>query len=102
MKKAIVKYTEEELIRLPSETDWNRLASMRDDEIIYDKDSPDIVLAIKAGTMRKVGRPRRADKKVLVSIRVEPETLTSLRSLGPGWQTKLSRKISLWVKEKNI
>ena len=102
MKRAIVKYTEEELTGLPSETDWERLALMRDDEIVYDEDSPDIDLAIKAGTMRKVGRPRRADKKVLVSIRIEPDTLTTLRSLGPGWQTKLSRKISIWAKEKTI
>ena len=102
MKKAIVKYTEEELTGLSSETDWNRLFSMRDDEIIYDEDSPDIDLAIKTGTIRKIGRPQLADKKVLVSIRIEPDTLTLLRSLGRGWQTKLSRKISLWAKEKAI
>lgn len=102
MKKALVRYTEEELSKLPSETDWNRLTSMREDEIICDEDSPDIALAIKTGTMRKAGRPRRTDKKVLVSIRIEPDTLTLLRSLGPGWQTKLSRKIALWAKDKNI
>ena len=96
----MVRYTEEELAGLPSETDWNRLASMREDEIIYDDDNPDIALAIKDGKMRKIGRPRRVDKKVLVSIRIEPDTLTLLRSLGPGWQTKLSRKITLWAKGK--
>ena len=29
---------------------------MRDDGIVYDEDSPDIALAIKAGTMRAIER----------------------------------------------
>ena len=37
---AIVSYTLEELRKMPSLTDWERLRNIRDENIIYDDDNP--------------------------------------------------------------
>ena len=95
---AVNKYTSEQLRKMKSETDLTRVLSIRDEEILYDEDSPDVGAAIDAGMMKLRGRPKRADKKVPVSIRLEPDILALLRSSGPGWQTKLSNAISDWAR----
>ena len=95
---ANVEYTSEQLKKMKSKTDLNRVLSLRDEEIQYDEDSPDVGAAIEAGTTKRRGRPPRADKKVLVSVRLEPDILALLRSSGPGWQTKLSNAISEWAR----
>jgi uncharacterized protein (DUF4415 family) len=87
--------------KMKSETDLARVLSISDEEILYDEDSPDIGAAIEAGTMKRRGRPPLSDKKVPVSVRLEPDVLALLRSSGPGWQTKLSNAISEWAR-KNI
>jgi uncharacterized protein (DUF4415 family) len=93
-----VKYTSEQIKEMKSETDLDRVLSIRDEEILYDEDSPDIGAAIETGTMKRRGRPRLPDKKVPVSVRLEPDVLALLRSSGPGWQTKLSNAISEWAR----
>ena len=93
-----VKYTSEELKKMKSKTDLARVLSIKDEEILYDEDSPNIGDAIEAGTMKRRGRPPRPDKKVPVSVRLEPDVLALLRSSGPGWQTKISNVISEWVR----
>jgi len=93
---------DEEIADMKSETDWDRVMSMKDEDIIIDGDSPDVVAGIKSGRMKVRGRPRLQDKKVPISIRLEPDTLESLRALGPGWQTKLSNKISDWIKSNAL
>ena len=95
---ANVEYTSEQLKKMKSKTDLDRVLSLRDEEIQYDEDSPDVGAAIEAGTMKRRGRPPRADKKVPVSVRLEPDVLALLRSSGPGWQTKLSNAISEWAR----
>jgi uncharacterized protein (DUF4415 family) len=82
-----------------SQTDWDRVLNMKDEDIIMDENAPDIIAGLKSGKMKIRGRPRREDRKVPISIRLEPDTVASLREAGPGWQTKLSEKISEWVKE---
>jgi uncharacterized protein (DUF4415 family) len=99
MKMGIVRRTKEEMKRAGSQTDWNRVLAMKDEDIIMDEDAPDIIEGLKSGRMKVRGRPKLEDKKIAISIRLEPDTLTSLRGMGQGWQTKLSDKISTWVKE---
>lgn len=43
------------------------------------------------------GRPRLADAKRQVTIRLEPELLERLRATGPGWQTRLSEAVRDWL-----
>jgi uncharacterized protein (DUF4415 family) len=52
----------------------------------------DVVGDAKAALLvRKSGRPRKpvAERKQQVTMRFAPDLLTRLRSLGPGWQTKV-------------
>lgn len=37
---------------------------------------------------RGAGRPPSGNPKKLVSLRIDPDVLERLRSLGPGWQTR--------------
>ena len=46
---------------------------------------PDHVLAAFPNTKVR-GRPRSANPKVQISIRLEPDVLDGLRAQGPGWQ----------------
>jgi uncharacterized protein (DUF4415 family) len=45
------------------------------------------------------GRPKKEVVKQDIHIRLNPSTLTKLKSLGRGWQTKLSAKVDEWVKQ---
>jgi uncharacterized protein (DUF4415 family) len=92
----------EEIKKTKSRTDWDRVLNMKDEDIIMDEDAPDIIEGLKSGRMQVRGRPRREDRKVPISIRLEPDTVASLRESGPGWQTKLSEKISEWAKENAL
>ena len=53
---ADVIYTVEELKNLEDMTDWERVRSMKDEDIICDEDAPDLADLIKQGRARFVGR----------------------------------------------
>ena len=48
------------------------------------------------------GRPRKEVVKQDIHIRLEPSTLKKLKSLGRGWQTRLSAKVDEWVRMGTI
>lgn len=39
------------------------------------------------------GRPRSANPKVPVSIRLDQEVLTKLKATGPGWQSRINEML---------
>ena len=39
----------------------------------------------------RVGRPPKADAKVAVKRRLDPDLLAGLKATGPGWQTRANR-----------
>ena len=42
---------------------------------------------------RRRGRPAgsvKADAKVAINLRVDPDVLAALRATGPGWQTRVN------------
>jgi uncharacterized protein (DUF4415 family) len=39
---------------------------------------------------RKVGRPRAAVTRTMLSLRVDPDVLAALRASGRGWQTRVN------------
>ena len=44
-----------------------------------------------AARMRNaMGRPKSAQTKKAVSIRLDPEVLAKFRATGPGWQTRIN------------
>jgi uncharacterized protein (DUF4415 family) len=46
------------------------------------------------GTVNKGGRPRVANPKKLISIRLTEDVIQRWRSTGPGWQTRMAEKLS--------
>ena len=50
------------------------------------------------GTLtRPRGRPKKADAKVHLHIRLSPQVLGYFRSTGPGWQTRIDEVLRRWV-----
>lgn len=39
------------------------------------------------------GRPRSANPKVAVSIRLDPDVLAKFKAAGPGWQTRINEAL---------
>ena len=48
------------------------------------------------------GRPRVEDKKVVVSIRLPSTDVEKLRSMGKGWQTRVSDFLSQGIRHGKI
>jgi uncharacterized protein (DUF4415 family) len=46
------------------------------------------------------GRPPALVRKVAVSIRLDPDVVTSLRAIGPGWQTRINEVLRAYVKRR--
>lgn len=46
------------------------------------------------GVVNKGGRPRAANPKRLISIRLTEDVIQRWRSTGPGWQTRMAETLS--------
>ena len=45
------------------------------------------------GTLTKPGRPKKANAKVSVHLRLSPEVIAHFRARGPGWQTRIDEAL---------
>ena len=46
------------------------------------------------GELKKGGRPRSANPKLLISIRLTEDVIERWRASGPGWQTRMAEKLT--------
>lgn len=46
---------------------------------------------------RRPGRPEAEAKRILVTIRIDPETLAAYKAGGTGWQTRMNEALTTWV-----
>jgi uncharacterized protein (DUF4415 family) len=46
------------------------------------------------GKVSKGGRPRSANPKRLISIRLTEDVIQRWRATGPGWQTRMAEKLT--------
>ena len=46
------------------------------------------------GKVNRGGRPRSADPKKLISIRLPETVIQKWRATGPGWQTRMAERLS--------
>jgi len=92
---AIVSYTLEELKKMPSQTNWEKLKNMTDDEIDY-SDNPKWTDEMFARATRG-GVPLELPKKVTVYLR--PSLLADYRRSGKGWRTRLSNNFETWLRQ---
>ena len=52
------------------------------------------------GTLTTRGRPKKADAKVHIRIRLSPQVLGFFRASGPGWQTRIDEVLRKWVSRR--
>jgi hypothetical protein len=93
---AIVRYTEEELKKMPSLTDWERVLNMKDDDIAEDVDNPEwtdemCATAVRGGV--PVEQPQR------VSIYLRPSLVKDLNRTGKDWRKRLSENFERWLRQ---
>jgi uncharacterized protein (DUF4415 family) len=43
---------------------------------------------------KKGGRPRSANPRQLISLRLSPDVIARWRATGPGWQTRMAERLS--------
>ncbi len=57
------------------------------------------IISPAEGTLKRGrGRPKKADAKIHIHIRLSPQGLGHFRSSGPGWQTRIDDVLRGWVK----
>ena len=61
---ADVMYTVEELKQLEDMTDWERVLSMKDEDIVFDEDCPPMEELIKQGRLHFIGRGSPNDPRM--------------------------------------
>ena len=42
---------------------------------------------------KKAGRPKSANPKEMISLRLPPEVVARWRATGPGWQTRMAKRL---------
>jgi len=94
-----------------SGTDWDRLKTMPDEEIVYDDDAPRtddafwgravtssgggqkaILEAIEKRSQGELG-PQKTPIKVSITILVDQRVLDYFKAGGKGWQTRLNQAL---------
>lgn len=59
------------------------------------KDLPELTDEMLArATLKKGGRPRSANPRQLISLRLPAEVIARWRATGPGWQTRMADRLS--------
>ena len=53
----------------------------------------DVVIRPANGTLTKPGRPKSANAKRSVHLRLSPDVLKYFRASGPGWQTRIDETL---------
>ena len=48
--------------------------------------------------LRPVGRPKASTTKQRISIRLSPEVLSSFKTTGRGWQTRINDALKDWLR----
>ena len=66
-----------------TEDQWNRAEIARGD----------VVIRPANGTLTKPGRPKSANAKKSVHLRLSPDLLAWFRKTGPGWQTRIDETL---------
>jgi len=85
----IVRHTSEDLAAMrrtgASQTDWERVAAMRDEDIILDEDSPELDEISFAQAIFPISIP-----KARVTLRLDQDVLAWFKAQGKGYQTLIN------------
>jgi uncharacterized protein (DUF4415 family) len=59
------------------------------------KELPELTDKMLAGAVvKKGGRPRSANPRLLISLRLPAEVVARWRATGPGWQTRMAERLA--------
>ena len=50
--------------------------------------------ALSRAVINKGGRPKLANPKQLITLRLAPEIIEKWKATGPGWQTRMASRLS--------
>ncbi|MDQ6619739.1 MAG: BrnA antitoxin family protein [Pseudomonadota bacterium] len=50
--------------------------------------------ALANAVVKKAGRPRSANPRKLISIRLPADVIEEWKATGPGWQTRMAERLS--------
>ncbi|MDR0874087.1 MAG: BrnA antitoxin family protein [Prevotellaceae bacterium] len=92
---AIVRYTREEIDKMSSRTNWEKLKKKTDEDIDF-SDIPEWTDEMFARATRGNTKPEIPEK---VTLYVQPSLLSGYRRTGKGWRTRLSNSFELWLRQ---
>ena len=82
-------------ITKPSRTDWDRVATMADEEIDY-SDIPPL-----RDDFFKDAQVRWPEKKKQVTLRIDPDVIEFFRKQGKGYQSMINAVLRKYVEAHN-
>ncbi len=99
-KERIVRYTQEELERMPSRTDWARVDAMTDEDIARQiAEDPDVApewTEEEDQMLKRKPGQRGAQKtptKESITLRLDRDVLAYFRAQGAGWQSRINEAL---------
>lgn len=97
---------------LSNQTDWEKIKTLGDADIIHDADSPattdaDWVQAFTSHSAaelhtqvaHRIRGTNKRPQKEQVTVQYDVEVLAYFRSTGKDWQTRMNNALKEWVKE---
>jgi uncharacterized protein (DUF4415 family) len=88
----------EEMIRRGEDrTDWKRVKSMKDKDIVIDEDAPEPTAEQWA---KAIVTDRRLPKKN-ITLRLDPDIIDWFKSRGKGYQTRMNSVLRAYIKLKS-
>jgi uncharacterized protein (DUF4415 family) len=82
-----------------SRTDWGRLATMKDEEIVIDADAPAWTPEMFARAIVRKGL-KPATTKSLVSLRIDTDVLAWFKKQGPGYQSRMNALLRAYMEAR--
>lgn len=79
-----------------SQSDWARVRSLKDKDVVVDRDAPAWSPEMFARAIVKKGL-KKPSSKSLLSLRVDSEVLSWFRSQGPGYQSRMNALLRAYM-----
>ena len=79
-----------------SRSDWARVRSLKDKDIVVDRDAPEWTPEMFARAVVKKGL-KTPSSKSLLSLRIDAEVLSWFRSQGPGYQSRMNALLRAYM-----
>lgn len=85
-----------------SQADWDAVDSPPITAEMFRQMRPaaEVFPEIVADYLKRRGRPKAAETKVPVTLRLDPDVVKALKSSGRGWQTRVNAMLKRWAKRR--